>query len=209
MPIVIRPIREQFEHDRVIRQLQTWFKKRRYSVAINPGNTEEVSITVGGRALYPDLLLTRTDGDRRHHDVVEVETGESINHLEALAEWAHLAKVRGAFFLYVPAGHADLARRLCEEKKIRYSEIWTYYIIGGQVGFSMAFRSAAATRALKKAKVAKAAKPKAKSKSVKKTAKKTAKTAKKQTAKPAKKAKTVKKTRPATKTKAAKKKSRR
>ena len=188
VPIVIRPIREQFEHDRVIRQLQSRYKKRRYTVAINPGNTEETSIKTGVQVLYPDLLLTRTEGGRRHHDVVEVETGESINHLEALAEWAHLAKVRGAFFLYVPAGYADLARRLCEEKKIRYTEIWTYYAIGGEIAYTMAFRSAAAARAVKNAKIAKtarAATPKAKTKAVKKKA-----------AKPAKKAKAAKKAKP-------------
>jgi hypothetical protein len=204
VPIVIRPIREQFEHDRVVRHLQTRFK-RRYTVAINPGNTEETAITLGARLVYPDVLLTRTADGRRRHDVIEVETAESINHLEALSQWAHLATVRGAFSLYVPAGHADLARRLCEEQKIRYSEIWTYNVIGGQVGLAMAFRSAAAARAVRNANVAKrakSAKPKVKAKSAKKTA-----PARKTAKKPAPAKKTSKRAAPAKKTaKAVKKK---
>ena len=188
MPIVIRPIREQLEHDRVIRQLQTRFK-RRYAVAINPGDTQETSLKAGPQLLYPDLVLTRTEGGRRLHGVVEVETGESVNHLEALAEWAHLTKIRGAFYLYVPAGQADVARRLCEEKRIRYTEIWTYYAIGSQIRFSMAFRSAAAKRAVKVARAVRA-KPKAKAKTARKTSKKTAK---KKAARPAKKTRAAKK----------------
>ena len=160
-PILIRPIREQFEHDRVIRQLQARWR-RRFAVAINPGQEETASVRSVSRPVFPDLVLTSTDHGRRHHGVVEVETTESVNHLEAMAEWAHLAKVRGAFYLYVPAGAADVARRLCEDNRIAFTEIWTYYPVGPQVRFSMVHRSAAAVRAAKARKTiaaATAAKP--------------------------------------------------
>ena len=62
--------------------------------------------------------------------VVEVETGESVNHLEALAQWAHFAKLRAAFHLYVPAGMVDVARRLCEDNQIHVTEIWSYHTVG-------------------------------------------------------------------------------
>ena len=144
-PILLRPIREQFEHDRVIRQLQPRLR-RRFGVAINPGEEREASVWVGDQPRYPDLVLTNTTGGRRLHGVVEVETVQSVNRLEAMAQWAHLAKARGAFYLYVPAGMADVAGRLCADGRINVTEIWTYYAIGRQVRFSMAYRSPRATR---------------------------------------------------------------
>lgn len=145
-PILLRPIREQFEHDRVIRQLEARWR-RRFSVSANPGAARDVPVRTGSQTLYPDLILTSTEGRRRLHGVVEVESTESINYLEAMAQWAYLAKVRGAFYLYVPAGASDVARRLCEEHKINVTEIWTYYAFGSLMRFTMAYRSASAKRA--------------------------------------------------------------
>lgn len=191
-PILLRPIREQFEHDRVIRQLQgRW--RRRYAVGINPGAEQTAPIRIASQQVYPDLVLSSTDRGRRIHTIVEVETAESVNHLEALAQWARLAKARGAFHLYVPAGAADVARRLCEDNRINVAEIWTYYSVGSQIRFAMAHRSDAAKRAAKNRSPRAAAAAGSKSKtSKKKKAKKTAK---------AKKAAKSKKTATATKTK--------
>ena len=85
-PILLRPIREQIEHDRVIRQLQAKWK-RRYEVAINTGQREDHSVRSSGKDIYPDVILTNVDGPRRLHAVIEVETAESVNHLEAMAQW--------------------------------------------------------------------------------------------------------------------------
>ena len=145
-PILLRPIREQLEHDRVIRQLQTRLG-RKFDVAINPGASEEVSVRVGNRTLFPDLVLSGGGGSRRLHGLVEVETAESVNHLEAKAEWAHYAKARGAFYLYVPAGFTDVAERLCRAGDINVTEVWAYYAIAAQVKFSLAYRSPHAKRA--------------------------------------------------------------
>lgn len=152
-PIIFRPIREQLEHDRVIRQLQKQSRWRReFEVAVNVGAEEAVSIRVGHRICYPDLVLTRTAGSRRLYGVVEVETAESVNHLEAMSEWSHFAKARGVFYLYVPAGFTDVALRLCQNAKINVTEIWAYYAFGSQAKFSMAYRSPRATRLAKAAK---------------------------------------------------------
>ena len=118
-------------------------------MAANPGEERVASTRLGNQILCPDLILTSTEGRRRLHAVVEVETSESVNHLEAMAQWAHLARVRGAFYLYVPVGLADVARRLCEGNKINVTEIWTYYIIGSQVRFTMSYRSDRAKLATK------------------------------------------------------------
>jgi hypothetical protein len=73
--------------------------------------------------------------------VIEVETGESVNHLEALAQWAHFARLRVEFYLYVPAGMVDVARRLCEDNQIHANEIWSYHTVGDQVRFTLVHRS--------------------------------------------------------------------
>ena len=139
-PILVRPVREQLEHDRIIRLLQAKFR-RRYEAAINPGAEHNVAVGSGTTALYPDLLLMSQDRGHKLQVVVEVETGESVNHLEALAEWAHFARTRAAFHLYVPSGMVDVARRLSEDNKIYVAEIWSYHIIGDQPRFTLVHRN--------------------------------------------------------------------
>jgi hypothetical protein len=137
-PILVRPVREQLEHDRIIRQLQAKFR-RRFDVAINPG--AEQNTTVGSLGLYPDLVLLAQDRGRKPQVAIEVETGESVNHLEALAQWAHLARLRTPFHLYVPSGMVEVARRLCSDNSIFVNEIWTYHGVGDEVRFTLVHRS--------------------------------------------------------------------
>jgi hypothetical protein len=80
---------------------------------------------------------------RRPQVVVEVETAESVNSLEALAQWARLAQERAAFHLYVPSGSVDAARRFCEDNSIAVDEIWTFHSIGEQMRFTMVYRAPA------------------------------------------------------------------
>jgi hypothetical protein len=139
-PILVRPVREQLEHDRLIRLLQTKFR-RKYEAGMNPGIEQNAPVGVGPSALYPDLVLLSADRGRKLQVVIEIETGESVNHLEALAQWAHFGKLRAAFHLYVPAGMVDVARRLCEDNHIHVSEIWSYHIVGDQPRFTLVHRS--------------------------------------------------------------------
>jgi hypothetical protein len=104
--------------------------------------------------MYPDLVLTSPDRGHKLQVVVEVETGESVNHLEALAQWAHFSRTRAAFHLYVPAGMVDVARRLCEDNKIYVSEIWSYHIVGDQPRFTLVHRNREAPPPLPKPKPA-------------------------------------------------------
>jgi hypothetical protein len=121
-PIFVRPVREQLEHDRLIRHLQTKYK-RKLDVAINVGDEQVAPVKIGALTLFPDLVLT--DG-RKLAGLVEVESGESVNNLEAMAQWVHFSKARVPFHLYVPVNVYDAARRLCEANKANVSEIWTY-----------------------------------------------------------------------------------
>jgi hypothetical protein len=137
-PILVRPVREQLEHDRVIRILQAKFR-RRFDVGVNPGN--EQNATVAPLGLYPDLVLLAQDRGRRPQAVIEVETGESVNHLEALAEWSHFSKLRVPFHLYVPSGMVEVARRLCGDNGIIANEIWSYHGVGDELRFTLVHRT--------------------------------------------------------------------
>lgn len=139
-PILVRPVREQLEHDRLIRLLHTKFR-RKYDAGMNPGTEQNVPVGTGPSPLFPDLVLLAADKGRKLQAVVEVETGESVNHLEALAQWAHFGRLRAAFHLYVPAGMVDVARRLCEDNQIHVGEIWSYHIVGDQPRFTLVHRS--------------------------------------------------------------------
>ena len=74
-PILVRPVREQLEHDRLVRLLQTK-SRRRFDAVANPGNQQNVPVRSGTGSLFPDLLLFSQDRGRRLQAVVEVETGE-------------------------------------------------------------------------------------------------------------------------------------
>jgi hypothetical protein len=121
-PIFVRPVREQLEHDRLIRHLQTKYK-RKLEVAINVGDEQVAPVKIGALTLFPDLVLT---SGRKLAGLVEVESAESVNNLEAMAQWVHFSKARVPFHLYVPVNVYDAARRLCEANHAAVSEIWTY-----------------------------------------------------------------------------------
>ncbi len=141
----MRPVREQLEHDRVIRLLQAKYR-RRYQVGINVGNEQGAAAGQANAPLYPDLVLCSNERGRRVEGVVEVETGESVNNMEALAEWAPYSRLRADFYLYIPNGSVDAARRLVADNNITVSEIWTYYLIGDQMRFTMVYKAPSAER---------------------------------------------------------------
>jgi hypothetical protein len=141
-PILTRPVREQLEHDRVIRQLQAKYK-RKTDVVINPGNEQNQSVTVGELVVFPDLLVF-AEGGRRLLVTVEVETGESVNSIEARAEWGVYTKLKVPLHLYVPPASVDAVRRLCTEYQIVVAELWTYTTSFDQVRFTMVHRDAEA-----------------------------------------------------------------
>ena len=140
MAILIRPVREQFEHDRVIRALELALSER-FVVEVNVGDERKVPIKTGTGQAYPDLILSTLDAARKHVAIVEVETGESVNNLEAMYQWVLFAKARAQFRLYVPVAVVDAARRLCTQHSIAAAEIWSYASVGGdQIRLERVFR---------------------------------------------------------------------
>jgi len=121
-PIFVRPVREQLEHDRLIRFLQAKYK-RKLEAVINIGDEQAAPIKIGHGTFFPDLVLMN---GKKIAGVAEVETGESVNNLEAMAQWVHFSHARVPFHLYVPVQSYDVARRLCEANQVRAAEIWTY-----------------------------------------------------------------------------------
>ena len=144
-PILVRPVREQLEHDRVIRLLQVKLK-RKHEVIANIGEDQSTSVKIGQLQIFPDLVLTTADRARKLLGTVEVETSESVNHLEARSQWAHLGRARAPFHLYVPLGSVDIARRLANENQVNVSEIWSFHTIGDQTHFRLVHRAPEDTR---------------------------------------------------------------
>ena len=134
-PILVRPVREQLEHDRVIRLLQAKYK-RKFEVAINPGNEQTAPVGPAESPWYPDLVLLASERTRKLVGVVEVETSESINHLEAMSQWKTFSSLNVQFHLYVPVSGVDSARRLCADHQIVTTEIWAYHTLGDQIRFT-------------------------------------------------------------------------
>jgi hypothetical protein len=138
-PILTRPVREQLEHDRVIRQLQSRYK-RKSDVIINPGSEQNQSVTVGDLVVFPDVLVF-AEGTRKLLATVEVETGESVNPIEARAEWGVFSKLKVPLHLYVPPVCVDAVKRISAEYQIMISELWTYTATFDQVRFTLVYRS--------------------------------------------------------------------
>jgi hypothetical protein len=158
-PILVRPVREQLEHDRVIRLLQAKYK-RKFETAINPGN--EQNAPVGEPPpWFPDLVLQSPDKNRKLLGVVEVETTESINHLEAMSQWGAFSRLRVPFHLYVPAGAVDSARRLCNDLQVSVAELWSYNAFGDQIRFTLVQRDSETPEPKVSARPTKAASPRA------------------------------------------------
>ena len=140
-PILVRPVREQLEHDRVVRLLQAKYK-RKFDVAINPGNEQTAPVAVGSSPWYPDLVLQSADRRPKLLGTVEIETAESVNSLEAMSQWATFSRFRAPFHLYIPVSSVDTAKRLCVALHIPVAEIWAYNSLGDQILFTLVHRSA-------------------------------------------------------------------
>jgi hypothetical protein len=146
-PILIRPSREQDEHDRLIRFLREKYS-RKFEVAINPRDEQQASVKILTNTHFPDLVLS---AGKKLAGLVEVESGESVNNLEAMAQWVPFSKARVPFFLYVPVHAYDAARRLSEANHVRISEIWTYRPTNEGFDLVRAFNDTSAASASKAA----------------------------------------------------------
>lgn len=133
-PILIRPVREQIEHDRVIRVIHARLRGE-FDVESNLGDDRRASLRIGQRTHYPDVVFTVQGAPRKIAGVVEVETAESVNYLEAMAQWAHFGRTKAPFYLYVPVAMVDIARRLVQDYHAVVTELWSYAAVGDHIHF--------------------------------------------------------------------------
>jgi len=136
VPILVRPVREQLEHDRIIRLLLPRYQHKHDSVT-NIHGEPPTSIVLGTLEFVPDLILLSNDKARKLEAVVEVETGESVNSLETLAQWVPFGRLRVPFHLYIPPQSLDTVRRLCRDHNVTVAELWTYHTNLDQVRFTL------------------------------------------------------------------------
>ena len=73
MPILVRPVREQLEHDRIIRLLQARYQKKHDPVT-NIGHEPPTSIVIGTAEFVPDLILVTNDKARKLDSTVSRAT---------------------------------------------------------------------------------------------------------------------------------------
>lgn len=128
------------EHDRVIRLLQAKYK-RKFEVAINVGNEQKTPVPIGQSLWFPDLVLKSTDKGRKILGIVEVETAESVNKVEAMSQWVAFSRARAQFHLYVPVSMIDVARQICGDLHVTVGEIWAFHVLGDQIRFNLIQRS--------------------------------------------------------------------
>ena len=110
-------------------------------VVTNIGDDQTVPVKIGPGADVSGPGAGVAGQGHKLDGHIEVETAESVNHLEAMAQWAHLGRARAPFHLYVPAGSVDIARRLCAENQVNVAEIWSYHTIGDQTRFTLVHRA--------------------------------------------------------------------
>ena len=140
-PILVRPVREQLEHDRVIRLSageESAPVRRRESTPAAEQNA--AGREAARRSCIPIWCCNRRNaappsGRRRGRDG---RIGQPSRGARAMGAFR---KLRVPFHLYVPAGMVDVARRLCEDSQIRVSEIWSFHSVGDQVRFTLVDRS--------------------------------------------------------------------
>ena len=90
--------------------------------------------------VFPDVLVF-AEGTKRLLSTVEVETGESVNPIEARAEWGVYSKLKVPLHLYVPPRASRRPSASATNTRSWSSELWTYTTSFDQVRFTLVHRS--------------------------------------------------------------------
>lgn len=106
-----RNFNTQSLHDRVIQVAIDQLDKTNHEVYINPGSQKNVKI--GNN--YPDIVMVKK-GTKTVDFIIEVETSDSINIVEATNQWKKYAtEIKASFYLLVPINQKNLAINLCKQ----------------------------------------------------------------------------------------------
>jgi len=98
-------------HDNVIQAATSRLDSKNYDIYTNPGSSKRNGI--GGN--YPDIILTKK-GERTVKFIIEVETADSVNIIEATNQWKKYAtEIKASFYILVPLASKNLAIKLCKQ----------------------------------------------------------------------------------------------
>lgn len=103
----------QNEHDSVIQAAYNNLDKTDHTVYTNPNQQKNTSIN----GQYPDIIITPKN-DNTVKFVIEVETAESVNNVEA-AQWKSYSQLGGTFYLLVPQLSRNAAEQICLQNGIK------------------------------------------------------------------------------------------
>ncbi|HEY83300.1 MAG TPA: hypothetical protein G4O01_08470 [Dehalococcoidia bacterium] len=123
--MALRGDKEQAEHDRVVMESASTFKKEGMEAYVNPGTEKNYS----AKGLYPDVIVKKPDGSII---IEEIETESSVTQDECDTQWKPYLGLGYKFNLIVPASRVDVARRFIRGLDIN---LQTYTIIGNEVRF--------------------------------------------------------------------------
>ncbi len=118
----------QSVHDRVIEAAASRLDSVNYDIYKNPG--QQKNAHVGNN--YPDIILTKK-GERSLQFIIEVETEDSVNLIEATNQWKRYStRIKASFYILVPVKSKNLAISLqCKflEFKKGYIKLITSFLI--------------------------------------------------------------------------------
>lgn len=101
----------QSVHDRVIEAAASRLDSVNYDIYKNPG--QQKNAHVGNN--YPDIILTKK-GERSLQFIIEVETEDSVNLIEATNQWKRYStRIKASFYILVPVKSKNLAISLCKQ----------------------------------------------------------------------------------------------
>ncbi len=94
------------------------------TVVNEPSRRLSVGKSADGKDLFPDIVVVGRPGQWLRL-MAEVETADSVNDEQAQNEWLPYSR-QGDLLIYVPAGCAAAAKRLCQKYKIKPAGIRTW-----------------------------------------------------------------------------------
>ncbi len=109
--MAVRDFYNQTLHDKVIQVAADQLDKTNHDVYLNPDGLHNAWIGDN----YPDLILTEK-GSMTPKFIIEVETIDTVNIIEATNQWKKYAtEIKASFYLLVPLSRKIEAINLCKQ----------------------------------------------------------------------------------------------
>jgi hypothetical protein len=129
MSTITREAGIQSLHDHVVSLVaQRWAKSAPNKITINT-DAERHQWAVSDRS-YPDVVGWRFNGGKNTIEwIAEVETEESLSEPETRSRWQEGAVLGVPFYLFVPKGHREAARKLAAAAGITLNGVYEYAFV--------------------------------------------------------------------------------